>query len=229
MALGDLLLVFLKYPRPGWAKTRLVPALGERAAAALYRTLAEEEVRRTAPAVGEYERLFCFTPAEDRDAIAAWFPGERLWPQPAGDLGQRMAAAFAEGFGRGARRVAIIGTDVPWVSRATVGEALSALDEHDVALGPARDGGYYLLALREPRPALFEGISWSTAGVLPATLGLAERLGLRVRLLPPLTDLDTIEDLRDEWPRLLPLLEPHPELAQAVAAALRAARVSASS
>ena len=220
--MGDLLLVFLKFPRPGRTKTRLVPALGERAASALYRILAEAEVRGTAPEAGEYERLFCFTPAEDQDAIASWFPGEALWPQPAGDLGQRMAAAFAEGFGRGARRVAIIGTDVPWVSRATVGEALSALDDHDVVVGPARDGGYYLLALREPRPALFEGIAWSTAEVLPATLAHAEGLGLRVRLLLPLTDLDTIDDLRDEWPRLRPLLEAHPELAQAVAAALSA-------
>ena len=220
--MDDLLLVFLKHPRPGRTKTRLVPALGERAAAELYRILAEEEVRCTTPEAGEYERLFCFTPAEDEGAIAAWFPGERLWPQPEGDLGQRMAAAFAEGFRRGARRVAIIGTDVPWVSRAIVGEALSALDRHDVVLGPARDGGYYLLALREPRPALFEGVAWSTAEVLPATLARAERLGLGVHLLPRLTDLDTLEDLRDEWPRLLPLLEARPDLAQAIAAALGA-------
>ena len=191
-------------------------------AAALYRALAEEEVRRTTPVAGEYERLFCFTPAEDQGKIAAWFPGEALWPQPAGDLGQRMAAAFAEGFRRGARRVAIIGTDVPWVSRTTVGDALRALDDHDAVVGPARDGGYYLLALREPQPALFEDIAWSTAEVLPATRARAQGLGLRVFLLPPLTDLDTIDDLRDEWPRLRPLLEPHPELAQAVAAALSA-------
>ena len=218
-----LLLVFLKYPRPGRAKTRLVPALGEGAAAALYRTLAEEEVRRTAPVGGEYERLFCFTPAEDREAMAAWFPGERLWPQPVGDLGQRMAAAFAEAFARGARRVAIIGTDVPWVSRDTVVEALAALDRHDVIVGPARDGGYYLLALREPCPGLFADIAWSTAHVLPATLARARELGLRVHQLQSLTDLDTIADLRAEWPRLRRLLEPQAELAEAVASALRAA------
>jgi uncharacterized protein len=219
---GDLLLVFLKYPRPGRAKTRLVPVLGEDTAASLYRALAEEEVRRTAPEAGEYERLFCFTPAEDEGAIAAWFPGERLWPQPPGDLGQRMAAAFAHGFGLGARRVAIIGTDVPWVSRTTVVDALSALDRHQVAIGPARDGGYYLLALREPQPALFEGIAWSTSLVLSGTVARAEALGLRVGLLEPLTDLDTIDDLRAEWPRLRPLLEVRPALARSVAAALSA-------
>jgi hypothetical protein len=219
---GDLLLVFLKYPRPGQAKTRLVPVLGEEAAALLYRALAEEEVRRTAPEVGEYERLFCFTPPEDEGAIAAWFPGERLWAQPVGDLGQRMAAAFAHAFGQGARRVAIIGTDVPWVSRATVVEAFSAVDGDDVAIGPARDGGYYLLALKEPRPALFEKIAWSTASVLSGTLARAEGLGLRVRLLKPLTDLDTIADLRAEWTRLRPLLEARPALLTAVTAAVSA-------
>ena len=118
--------------------------------------------------------------------------------------------------------MAIIGTDVPWVSRATVALALLALEGHDLAIGPARDGGYYLLALREARPALFEGIAWGTAQVLSATLGRAESLGLRVHLLEPLTDLDTIDDLRAEWPRLRPLLAPRPELARAVAAALSA-------
>jgi len=219
---GDLLLVFLKHPRPGRTKTRLVAVLGEDTAALLYRTLAEEEVRRTAPPAGEYERLFCFTPAEEEAAIAAWFPGERLWPQPQGDLGQRMAAAFAHGFRQGARRVAVIGTDVPWLSLATVVEAFSVLDGHDVAIGPARDGGYYLLALREEQPALFEDIAWSTDGVLAETLARAESLGLRVRLLEPLTDLDTIDELRAEWKHLRPLLESRPELARAVAAALSA-------
>ena len=149
--------------------------------------------------------------------------GERLWPQPAGDLGHRMAAAFAEAFARGARRVAIIGTDVPWVSRDTVAEALAALDRDDVTLGPARDGGYYLRRPPRARPGLFADIAWSTAHVLPATLARARALGLRVHQLQPLTDLDTIADLRAEWPRLRRLLEPEPELAEAVASALGAA------
>jgi glycosyltransferase A (GT-A) superfamily protein (DUF2064 family) len=116
--------------------------------------------------------------------------------------------------------VALVGTDVPWLSQAIVAEGFAALDRDDVALGPARDGGYYLVALRQPHPGLFEDIAWSTAKVLPATLARAERLGLRVRLLPLLTDLDTIDDLRAEWPRVQPLLEGDPELARAVAAAV---------
>jgi hypothetical protein len=219
----DLLLVFLKEPRPGVAKTRLVPALRPETAARLYRVLAEEEVRRTAPEAGEYARLFCFTPAHARPAMAAWFPGQDLWAQPEGDLGTRMAAAFAEGFSRGARRVGIIGTDVPWVDRSAVRAAFDALEDHDVSVGPARDGGYYLLATRAPRPSLFEGIAWSTAAVLPSTLARAASQGLRVFLLPPLPDLDRLQDLADEWERLEPLLGGEPGLAQELAAALRRA------
>jgi hypothetical protein len=217
---GDLLLVFLKHPRPGAVKTRFIPALGETLAAELYRTLAEEEVRQTAPREGEYVRLFCFAPPEERAAIAAWFPGEDLWPQPAGGLGLRMAAAFAEAFRRGARRAVIVGTDVPWVSREEVGAALSALDGSDVVIGPSRDGGYYLLGLREPHTALFEGIAWSTPLVLAETLARAGTLGLRVYLLETLTDVDTLEDVRLEWPRLRVLLASRPALRRAVAEAL---------
>jgi len=217
----DLLLVFLKEPRPGQAKTRLLPALHPALAARFYRLLAEEEVHRTAPVADEYARLFCFTPAGAREAIARWFPGEELWPQPEGDLGIRMAAAFDEGFRRGARRVAIIGTDVPWVSRDTVREAFHALDAHDLVLGPARDGGYYLLSLRAPQPELFAGIAWSTPSVLAETRGKAERLALRVASLETLADLDTLADLEREWEWLAPVLARDPPLAQEIARALR--------
>jgi rSAM/selenodomain-associated transferase 1 len=214
----DVLLVFLKQPRPGAVKTRLAPALGAPAAAELYRLLAEEEVRQTTPLPGEYERTFCFAPAEARAEMEAWFPGEVLVPQEGRNLGSRMAAAFAMAFDEGARRVAIIGSDVPWVSRAAVGEALAALDDHDVVLGPARDGGYYLLALAQPQPALFHGIAWSTPSVLAATVERAGDMGLSVRRLEPLSDIDTMEDLRAEWSRLAPLLRTSAALRAALAA-----------
>jgi uncharacterized protein len=213
----NTLLIFLKDPRPGRVKTRLIPTLGADAAAELYRVLAAREVRATEPRAGEYGRLFCFAPADAGHAVATWFPGETYWPQPELDLGARMVAAFAEAFGRGARRVAIIGTDVPWVSRDMVLAAFRALDGHEVAIGPARDGGYYLLALRAPQPSLFEGIAWSTPAVLPATLDRAARARLRVHTLPLMTDLDTLDDLRDEWPRIEPLLRDHPALLRQLA------------
>jgi hypothetical protein len=133
-----------------------------------------------------------------------------------------MASAFEEGFRRGARRVAIVGTDVPWVSRAHVLRAFSALDRHDLCLGPARDGGYYLLALARAEARLFEGIGWSTPQVLAETLARADALGLRAARLETLTDVDTLDDVRLEWARLRPLLAARPDLLRSVAEALRA-------
>src|SRR3972149_1288660 len=98
-------------------------------------------------------------------------PGMRLVPQGAGDLGARMEAAFSRSFRRGARRVALIGTDTPGLTREIVIAALDALDDVDVVLGPAEDGGYYLLALRRPHPELFAGVVWSTATVPEGTRG----------------------------------------------------------
>lgn len=204
----DLLIVFVKAPHPGRVKTRFFPALGPEDAACLYRALAEEEVRRTRPEPGDYERLFFFSPADAGGAISAWFPGEMALAQRGVDLGAKMAAAFGEAFRRGARRVAIIGTDVPWVSRDLVLEALRSLDQHDVVLGPSHDGGYYLLAVDRPRPELFAGIAWSTPQVLPATLARAQALGLSVHLLEQLTDIDTLEDVRLAWGELEPMLPP---------------------
>jgi rSAM/selenodomain-associated transferase 1 len=219
----DVLIVFVKEPRRGAVKTRLASALGPDRAAELYRALAEEEVRRTRPAGGDYERLFFFAPAEARPALEAWFPGETFLAQEGADLGARMAHAFAAAFARGARRAAVIGTDVPWVSRELVREALLALGDHEVVLGPARDGGYYLLALDRPRPLLFEGIPWSTPGVLCATAERASLLGLRLSVLEPLSGIDTLEDVRREWRRLRPLLDGRPDLVAAIEAALAAA------
>jgi hypothetical protein len=201
-----VLLVFVKAARAGTVKTRLAAAVGDAAAAALYRAMAEQVMEATGPA-GGYQRLVCFDPPDAGEEIRAWLgDDEALLPQGDGDLGARMAGAFAEAFRRGASRVAIIGTDAPAVSRARVEEALRGQDDQEVVLGPARDGGYYLLALDRPRPALFEGIPWSTAAVLAATTERAEAHGLHIRLLPPEGDVDTLEDVRREWDSLLPLL-----------------------
>ena len=211
-AAGSALVVFLKYPRPGLVKTRLVPTLGAESAAELYRVLAEEVLRATIAPKGEYETLVFFDPPEEAEAMRAWLPGVRLRAQSGGDLGARMSAAFTQAFERGASRVAIIGTDAPGVTSGVVVEALAALDRAEVVVGPADDGGYYLLALKEPRPELFRGIAWSTATVLEDTLRLAADEELGVHQRPPLRDVDTPEDLRAEWPRVRPLLSGHPGL-----------------
>lgn len=203
---GDRLLVFVRAPRPGAVKTRLAAVLGAETAAGLYRAMAGEEIRRTAPRRGEYARTFVFDPPDAAAEMARWLPGETLEPQEGRDLGERMSRAFASAFADGGLRVAIIGSDVPSCGREQVARSLRSLDDHDVVLGPARDGGYYLIALDRPRPALFQAIPWSTPSVLPATAERAGVLGLSVLMLDPLRDIDTLEDVKAEWPRLRPIV-----------------------
>jgi rSAM/selenodomain-associated transferase 1 len=205
---ADVLAVFVKEPRPGAVKSRLAAALGAEAAAEVYRAIAEEAMRRTAPRRDEYDRIVAFDPPSAGAAIGEWLgvTAGALLRQPTGDIGLRMERVFDELFRRGARRVALIGTDVPALSHEDVRDALESLDEHDVALGPATDGGYYLIALKGPEPELFRGIRWSSPDVLTGTLERAARRGLSVRVLRTIGDVDTVEDLAAEWERVRPLL-----------------------
>jgi len=130
-----------------------------------------------------------------------------------------MERVFDELFRRGARRVALIGTDVPALSREDVRGALESLDDHDVAVGPATDGGYYLLALKRPEPELLRDVPWSTPDVLTTTLDRAARLGLSVRVLRTIGDVDTIEDLAAEWETIRSLL--NEEIAQRIDRTIR--------
>lgn len=210
----------MKEPRPGAVKTRLAEGIGAEAAAGVSRALAERVLEATTPVPGEYERLVFFDPPEARRALREWLPGVSLRAQARGELGERLAEAFARAFGRGASRVAIVGSDVPGIARETVLRAFEALGAADVVLGPAEDGGYYLIALRSPHPELVRGIDWSTPAVLRQTLERASASGLSVRQFEPLRDVDTLEDLRAEWPGLERGLKVRPELRLLLARAL---------
>jgi len=105
-----------------------------------------------------------------------------------------MNAAFVEAFREGVNRVVIIGSDCPALTAEDLEQAWRALDTRDVVLGPATDGGYWLIGLREPQSALFERIAWSTSTVLAETIDRAHRTGLRVGQLRQLTDVDTEAD-----------------------------------
>lgn len=217
--MSDALIVFLKHPTPGRVKTRLAAALGAEDAAAVYSAMAEELMRRTRSP--RLKRLAFHAPEATREQMEAWLSGEDWRVQSGGDLGERMRRAFDETFAGGARRVAIVGTDLPWLGEADVLEATHALDDSDVVVGPARDGGYYLLALSRPVPELFRDVAWSTGSVLQTTLQRAQALGLAVRQLAPRADVDTPQDLRREWSSIRPLLG-DPVLAARVEEALSA-------
>ena len=187
------LIIFVKAPRPGTVKTRLAQAIGPNAACAAYAALVKTLLGNLSALDSVVLR---FAPDDAAEEIQPW--RRPLWqtqPQGPGDLGQRLASAFLASFTAGARRVVLIGSDCPAVTAADVRAAWAALETNDVVLGPARDGGYWLIGLRELRRELFESISWSTAEVLAQTLRRAEAARLRVGLLRELTDVDT----ETEW------------------------------
>jgi len=187
-------LVFVRDPGSGPVKTRLAARMGPRAAAGVYRALAETVWRGLADP--RLERWLLVAPPEGCRAVGAWLPGAaRVLGQPDGDLGARLAWAFDQAFQSGAAAALAVGTDAPEVGAARAREALAALDQADAVVIPALDGGYALLALKVPHPRLFEGIPWSTPGVLDATRRQARACGLELRELDAVRDLDTWEDL----------------------------------
>jgi rSAM/selenodomain-associated transferase 1 len=137
----------------------------------------------------------CFTPVEARERLGRLAPGFGLLAQGPGDLGDRLAACLAALLATGVDRVTIVGADTPHVPITSYQRAFALLDQADVVLGPALDGGYYLVAAKAARPELFVGIPMGTEVVLTETLARATAAGLVVALLPPLRDLDMVEDL----------------------------------
>lgn len=199
------LIVFGRYPAVGKTKTRLIPALGPAGAAALQKRLAEKIVAAALTATaGEKARLvFCHEGGNAR-MMDRWFGDRRITyaPQEAGDLGRRMFRAMKAAFDQGARRVVLVGTDIPGITAGIIESAFEGLAQKDLVLGPSTDGGYWLVGMSRP-VNLFDGISWSKPDVLQRTLMLANQNGLKSFLLEPLTDLDTPEDLArmPEWRR----------------------------
>lgn len=187
--------VFAKAPIPGQVKTRLAREIGPSAAAALYRRLGRQIV---SAAVGPgYHTVVWFTPPSRQAVVRDWLDGlgvTAFCPQAGGTLGTRLVHAFGRAFAAGDSAVVMIGTDAPGVNRHTVAEAFRALRACDLVLGPSLDGGYYLIGLKTPQPALFRAIPWSTAGVLRATEARAREQGLSHRLLTPLRDVDRAGD-----------------------------------
>lgn len=193
-----MLIVFVKYPEPGKSKTRLIPAVGATKAAAIQHAMSARTLA-TAREFGHLRRNdveIRFTGATLAAMATLYGTDLRYCDQAGGDLGQRLRLAIADGFSAGARSVVVIGTDCPALTVAHLFAADDALLETDVVLGPAFDGGYYLVGLRQPQPELFEGITWSTDQVLTQTLDAASRAGLSVRLLEKLVDIDRPEDLK---------------------------------
>lgn len=193
----NVLIIFVKYPEPGKVKTRLAEELGDRKAAEIYSLMAETIIGNVFHS-GRYETAIFFDPPGKKDEIKKWIGkgSERYIPQEGKTLGDRMSNAFGRVFSDGARNAVIIGTDCVDITSETLEEAFGILGETDVVIGPAEDGGYYLLGLNNHEPTLFRDISWSTGLVLDQTVGRIQEAGLSFKLLRTLTDIDTAGDLR---------------------------------
>lgn len=196
------MIIFVKAPIPGQVKTRLCPPLTPDEAATLHGTLVLDVLERSGEAQRRariaFDRYLCCSPSADHVyfKILGARHGVGLDTQTGEDLGERMLRGLESLFARGYRRVVMIGTDIPTLSPRLLNEAVERLDDHDVVLGPALDGGYYLIGLTRPVPELFRDVPWSTPDVLSVTARIAARLNCRVALLAPQRDIDRLEDLQ---------------------------------
>jgi rSAM/selenodomain-associated transferase 1 len=184
--------IMAKAPLPGLAKTRLAPVLGASGAAALAAQMLDHAVAQAVAAALGPVTVWA-TPDATHPAFLRLQQrhGVALAVQPAGDIGQRMAAAFAAHGGP----LLLMGADLPGISAAVLQQAAAALAHHDAVLVPALDGGYGLIALHRPAPSLFDGLAWSTPAVLAQTRQRLVAAGLRHAELAAVADIDEPADL----------------------------------
>jgi rSAM/selenodomain-associated transferase 1 len=218
---AEILAVFARAPELGRVKTRLCPPLTADEAVRLHRALVED----TLDHLGKVNRpnlsrvLLLSRPllqVNDLDVPRAW----TVTIQSPGDLGDRLSGFFCGAFRREALRVVVLGSDSPTLPLEVVDDAFEELSRVDVTLGPAADGGYYLLGASRYLPDLFRGISWGTELVLRQTRDALERLGLTYKLLVPWYDVDRPRDMEKLREEIDYLRRAHPELVPRRTAAL---------
>jgi rSAM/selenodomain-associated transferase 1 len=187
--------LFAKRPEPGYVKTRLAASVGAEPAARIAAAFLADTVQRLTQV--DAQRILAYSPA---DALK-YFTGIaathfEVTPQADGDLGHRMAAFFMEQLAREIGPVVLVGTDSPTLPSALIEQAFRELATSDLVLGPATDGGYYLVGCRKTVPPIFEGITWSSSGVLGETVARLRDTASCLALLPPWYDVDTLDDWR---------------------------------
>ena len=192
------LAVMARAPSDARGKTRLLTSLGLCDGTDLRRAILLDTLEVVQQVAG-VEPVVVFAPETGGAEIAGLVGGDfRVLAQRGGDLGERLRSAFADLFALGYSAVAIIGSDLPTLPAEHVERGLDVLrcEVDPLVLGPALDGGYYLIGLRANHPEIFHKIPWSTAGVLAATLSAAEAHRLSVTLIPSWYDVDSTDDLR---------------------------------
>ncbi len=191
------LIVFTRYPEPGKTKTRLIPALGTEGAANLHRRMAEYAIAQAKQLsfLHQISVEVHFT-GGNLNLMRSWLGDDFIYKfQIPGNIGSKMSSAFETAFNYQINYAVIIGSDCPNLNYQLILQAFDLLLQNDLVIGPATDGGYYLIGLSRFIPELFKGINWSTAEVFQQTIEIADRLNLSVAYLPKLSDIDRPEDL----------------------------------
>ncbi len=190
----DHLIIFVRNPIIGKVKTRLAATLGDEKTIAIYLKLLEH-TRSISMGLQCDRSVFC----DEKPALGPEWKTDDFFitVQRGNDLGERMSNAFKEVFEEGASSMIIIGCDCPGLSTKIIDEGFEKLKEFDLVIGPAKDGGYYLLGMKRPILQLFEDMKWSTSSVFDETMITASQLGLSIYRLPVLADIDEEEDLKN--------------------------------
>ena len=189
----ERIIVYTRYPEAGLAKTRLIPALGEAGAANLQKLMTEETVKTVQKAKIEFEIHFTGC---SFNTIQVWLGNQLKYNVQEGKtLGERISNSFKGAFSEGIKKVLIIGTDCPGITTHHIKKAFNSLQNSDLVLGPARDGGYYLIGLNSFQPELFNNIKWGSSLVYQQTMATARKLHLKSSTLEELVDIDRPEDL----------------------------------
>jgi len=196
------IIVFTKFPVEGKVKTRLAKNMGNKFAVSFYKSCAEHTFKELLKVEEMGSDLFLFCAEENEiEQVIKWAGNNfNYYSQQGNDLGLKMYNAFNTVFKKGYKKVIIIGTDMPDVSMNLVQNAISVLDNYSVVIGPANDGGYYLLGFKSKLIDLFSGIEWSTESVLDNTIEKLNNSKINYFMLEELTDIDTLDDLQN-WHR----------------------------
>ncbi len=189
--------IMIKYPEPGRVKTRLAKDIGDHRAAEICREIAELIMANTDPCGQAYQRTVLYDPPERLPDFEQWLPGNLFVLQRGDNVGGRMDNAIRDLLARGAEKVVLTGADIPALNAAIITGAFAALDHADIVIGPAADGGYYLIGMKGQHGEIFRSIPWSTERVFETTVRLIRASALRWRELVTLRDIDRAEDLQD--------------------------------
>jgi len=190
-------ILFVRLPEKGRVKTRLALQVGEDTALRLYENMVLDVVDLLKG--GRFPFRICFTPPDARDQMTGWLGKEYDYlPQTGDHLGDRMEKAFAKVFSEDVEEALLIGSDIPGLTIGILEEAFASFVTNDAVIGPADDGGYYLIGFRKNTftPRIFHDMAWSTSAVFRETADRLHEASRKVHLLPELTDVDTVEDLK---------------------------------